>query len=54
MLVGIWLPASPLAPLFGFVPLPAALWPLLLLTMLAYVAVTHGVKMWLVRRAWID
>ena len=54
MLVGIWLTESPLGPAFGFVPLPAAYWPLLGLTLLAYVIVTHAVKMWLVRRRWID
>ena len=54
MLVGAWLPASPLGPVFGFVPLPAAWWPVLVATMLAYAAVTHAVKMWLVRRGWID
>ena len=54
MLVGAWLPGSPLGPLFGFVPLPAAWWPLLVATMLAYLAVTHAVKTWLVRRGLID
>ena len=54
MLVGIWLTESPLGAAFGFVPLPAAYWPLLGLTLLAYVIVTHAVKMWLVRRRWID
>jgi len=54
ILVGLWLPASPLGPLFGFVPLPAGWWPILLVTLVAYVAVTHAVKMWLVRRCWID
>ena len=54
MLVGLWLPSSPLGPLFGFVPVPAAWWPVLAATLVAYVAVTHAVKMWLVRRGWID
>ena len=54
VLVGAWLPGSPLGPLFGFVPLPAAWWPVLAATILAYLTVTHGVKMWLVRRGWID
>jgi len=54
MLVGVWLPGSPVGPLFGFVPLPAAWWPVLAATIVAYVAVAHGVKMWLVRRGWID
>jgi Mg2+-importing ATPase len=54
MLVGIWLVNSSLGRAFGFVPLPAAYWPLLGATLVAYVAVTQGVKMWLVRRHWID
>ena len=53
MLVGIWLPSSPLGPAFGFEPLPGLYWPILLVTLVAYVAVTHAVKMWLVRRGWI-
>ena len=54
MLVGIWLPESPLGRAFGFVPLPGAYWPILGATLVAYVAVTHSVKMWLVRHVWID
>ena len=51
--VGIWLPSSPLGPALGLVVLPGLYWPLLLLTLFAYVAVTQSVKMWLLRRAWI-
>lgn len=54
MLVGIWLPESSLGPAFGFVPLPAGYWPILVATLAAYMVVTHSVKMWLVRHAWID
>jgi P-type Mg2+ transporter len=53
MLVGVWLPSSPLAPALGLVHLPHLYWPLLLLTLFAYVALTQLVKMWLHRRAWI-
>ncbi|MEI6239473.1 MAG: magnesium-translocating P-type ATPase [Planctomycetia bacterium] len=51
---GVWLVGSPLGRRFGFVPLPAAYWPVLLATVVAYATVTHLVKTWLVRRGWID
>ncbi|MFM9059156.1 MAG: magnesium-translocating P-type ATPase [Planctomycetaceae bacterium] len=54
ILVGLWLPVSPLAPVLGFVPLPGGWWPVLGLTVAAYVVVVHAVKTWLVRRGWID
>jgi len=53
MLVGIWLPFSPIGPWLGLVPLPMAFWPFLVITLLLYVALTQGVKVWLVRRGWI-
>jgi P-type Mg2+ transporter len=53
MLVGMWLPASPIGQWLGLVPLPWSYWPLLLLTLLAYVVLTQGVKVWLLRRNWI-
>jgi Mg2+-importing ATPase len=53
MLVGIWLPSSPIGPWLGLVPLPFHYWPLLLLTLLFYVALTQLVKVWLVRKRWI-
>ncbi len=53
MLVGMWLPASPIGQWLGLVPLPWQFWPFLLLTLLAYVALTQGVKVWLVRRNWV-
>ena len=34
-------------------PLPPLYWPLLALTLLCYVLLTQGVKMWLLRRKWI-
>jgi len=51
---GIWLVESPLGRRFGFVPLPAMYWPVLLATVGGYAAATHLVKSWLVRRGWID
>ena len=53
MLLAIWLPSSPLAPALRLVRLPDLYWPLLLLTLLAYVVLTQLVKAWLHRRAWI-
>jgi len=53
MLVGMWLPSSPIGPWLGLVPLPWQYWPFLLLTLLAYVALTQAVKVWLVRRNWV-
>jgi Mg2+-importing ATPase len=53
MLVGLWLPYSPLAPALGFHPLPGLYWPLLLATLTGYVLLTQGVKSWLFRRGWV-
>jgi len=53
MLAGLWLPSSPLGPALGFTHLPHRYWPLLGLTLLAYVALTQGVKTWLHHRRWI-
>ena len=50
---GIWLPYSPLASSLGFTHLPNLYWPILVVTMLAYVALTQGIKVWLLRRKWI-
>ena len=51
--VGVWLPSSPIGPWLGFSPLPGLYWPLLALTLFCYVLLTQGVKMWLIRKAWI-
>jgi Mg2+-importing ATPase len=53
MLVGAWLPFSPLGPAFGFTPLPALYWPLLALTLVGYVVLTQAVKTWLFRKRWV-
>ena len=53
MMVGVWLPFSPLAPALGMVHLPRLYWPLLLLTLLCYATLTQVVKTWLLRRKWI-
>ncbi len=53
MAVGIWLPYSPFASALGFVELPHLYWPILLLTLLGYIALTQTMKMRLLRRALI-
>jgi Mg2+-importing ATPase len=53
MIVGIWLPISPIATSLGFKPLPSLYWPLVGLTLICYVFLTQGVKVWLLRKAWI-
>ncbi|MBI3861898.1 MAG: cation transporting ATPase C-terminal domain-containing protein, partial [Planctomycetia bacterium] len=44
MLVGAWLPYSPVAPALGFVPLPALYWPIIAATLVAYVLLTQAAK----------
>ena len=53
MMVGMWLPYSPLGPWLGFSHLPPLYWLLLLLTLFCYALLTQGVKMWLIRKAWV-
>ncbi|MEX0669755.1 MAG: magnesium-translocating P-type ATPase [Pirellulales bacterium] len=44
VLVGIWLPGSRLGRLLGFVPLPAAYWQVLAVTVVAYLVVAQVAK----------
>jgi Mg2+-importing ATPase len=53
MMIGMWLPFSPIATSLGFKTLPSLYWPLLVLTLVCYVFLTQGVKVWLLRKAWI-
>jgi len=53
MLVGLWLPTSPLAGPLGFTPLPLAFWPFLVVTVIGYLALTQLVKRALHARGWI-
>jgi P-type Mg2+ transporter len=53
MMIGMWLPISPIATSLGFKTLPSLYWPLLALTLVCYVLLTQGVKVWLLRKAWI-
>ena len=52
MALGIWLPYSPLASSLGLTGLPRMYWPILLLTLLAYVGLTQVIKVWLLRKKW--
>ena len=53
MMIGMWLPSSPIAGALGFQRLPHLYWPLLALTLLCYTVLTQVVKTWLRRKAWI-
>ena len=53
MAVGMWLPYSPVASSLGFTQLPWMYWPILLLTLLAYMGLTQMTKVWLLRKKWI-
>jgi P-type Mg2+ transporter len=53
MLIGVAIPFTPLGHYLGFSMLPGLYWPILAATLLCYVLLTQGVKMWLLRRAWI-
>jgi Mg2+-importing ATPase len=49
MLVALVLPYSPLAPLFGLVPLPPVFWAWIAAFLLAYSILTHLMKTWFAR-----
>lgn len=53
MSIGIAIPFSPLGDYLGFVLLPTMYWPLLAISLLCYIILTHVVKMWLLKKAWI-
>ena len=56
MIVGAWLPVSPLGSSLGFTPLTgeyASYWPILAVILLCYVTLTQLIKTWLLRRQWI-
>jgi Mg2+-importing ATPase len=54
MAIGILIVFSPLAPVLGFVRLPAAYWAYLLVILLGYVVLTQAVKMWYIRKYGFD
>ncbi|PWU15130.1 MAG: magnesium-translocating P-type ATPase [Verrucomicrobia bacterium] len=53
MAIGAWLPYSPLSAKLGFVPLPLAYWPFLIVTLLCYVGLTQLIKTWLIKKSWV-
>lgn len=53
MALGMWLPHSPVASSLGFTRLPGLYWPILGLTLFAYVSLTQITKVWLLRKHWI-
>jgi Mg2+-importing ATPase len=53
MALGMWLPYSPLASSLGLTSLPRMYWPILMLTLLSYMALTQTIKVWLLRKKWI-
>jgi P-type Mg2+ transporter len=53
MVVGIWLPFSPVGAALDFTPLPPLYWPLVAATLLCYVVLTQVVKVLLLRKGWI-
>ena len=53
MAFGMWLPYSPLAASLSLTALPPLYWPILLATLICYMALTQGIKVWLLRKNWI-
>jgi Mg2+-importing ATPase len=53
MVLGAWLPYSPLASSLGLAHLPGLYWPILMVTLLCYVGLTQLIKVWLLRKKWI-
>jgi Mg2+-importing ATPase len=51
--LGIWLPYSPMASSLGFTRLPFMYWPILMLTLFAYVGLAQLTKVALLRKKWI-
>lgn len=49
MAVGVWLPYSPLAGFFGFIPLSLIFWLWIIGFMAAYVVLAHRIKTWFCR-----
>jgi len=53
MAFSMWLPYSPVASALGLTALPREYWPILMLTLLAYMGLTQMVKVWLLKKKWI-
>jgi len=54
MSIGAFLPYSPFAGTFGFVPLPAAYWLWIFAFLLFYAVLTHSVKVWFFNKFGVD
>jgi len=54
MAAGAALPYLPFGAYFGFVPLPAVFWIWIAGFLLCYAALTHGVKVWFIRKFGLD
>ena len=54
MLIGAFLPYSPFAGAFGFVPLPPVYWAWIFAFLLFYALLTHRVKVWFFNRFGVD
>jgi len=50
VIVGIWLPVSPLAETLGFVALPGLYWVFLAMMMIGYILLTQVIKTWFIRK----
>jgi Mg2+-importing ATPase len=53
MVVGVSIPFSPLGKYLGFTRLPSLYWALVALTLVCYVLLTQGVKMFISWRKWV-
>lgn len=50
MLIGAWLPYSPFAEMFGFVPLPPIYWLWIIIFLILYSTITHLIKVWFFKK----
>lgn len=53
MIIGVWLPHSPIGPALGLVQLPVLFWPLLVLILLCYAVSSQFIKNMLIQRGWL-
>ena len=53
MATGIVIPYTELGRSLGFTTLPALYWPLLVFSMVSYMALTQGVKIFLLKKKWL-
>jgi Mg2+-importing ATPase len=54
MVIGSWLPYSPIASFLGFVPLPPSFWGWMLLFLMSYSVLCHFVKVWFLKKFGAD